>query len=78
VGEARITALAQWGEELRAVVVWWERCGEDGGGPGRVDPRMPKAPGRAMGRMAGVAGVDGAQAGRTVRHILLWTPTIGS
>lgn len=35
---------------------------EDGGGPGRVDPRMPEAPGRAVGRMAGVAGVDGAEA----------------
>jgi hypothetical protein len=33
------------GEELRAAVVWWERCGEDGGGPGR-----------AMGRMAGGQG----------------------
>jgi hypothetical protein len=45
-------------------------------GPGRVDPRMPEAPGRAVGRMVGVAGVD--RRGRIVRHIPLWTPTIGS
>jgi hypothetical protein len=25
VGEARIAALARWGRQLRAVVVWWER-----------------------------------------------------
>jgi hypothetical protein len=36
--------------------------GEDGEEPGQVDLRMLEAPGRAVGTMAGVAGVDGAQA----------------
>jgi hypothetical protein len=61
-GEGMDCGSSAVGEELRAALVWWERCGEDGGGPGRVDPRMPEASGRTVRRMAEVTGVDGAQA----------------